>query len=156
MAGAERALRRSVLDRLIQTGEPEPRTEAESVRALKSAVMRDVEWLLNSRQIIDVAPEGFEELRNSVYHYGLADITSVSADSPAVRRELLQRVEQCVERFEPRLTAIRVSEVPAEGETTRNIRFRVEAMLKMDDPESIFFETVLDPGSGRFAVPPSQ
>jgi type VI secretion system protein ImpF len=156
MKGAERILRRSVLDRLFQTGEPEPRNSAESVRALKSAVMRDVEWLLNTRQIVDLAPAELTELQESVYHYGLPDITSVSADSPSVRRELLRRVEQCVERFEPRLTAISVSEAPLEGQSSRQIRFRVEAMLKLDEPESVFFETVLDPASGRFAVAGSQ
>jgi hypothetical protein len=31
------ALRRSVLDRLVQSGEPEPRNWYESVRALKSS-----------------------------------------------------------------------------------------------------------------------
>ena len=145
-----------MLDRLLQTGEAEPRSEAESVRALKNAVMRDVEWLLNTRQIINLAPKDCAELQDSVFQYGLADITSVSADSPAVRRELLKRVEQCLETFEPRITSVRVSEAQTQGDTTRSVRFRVEAMLKLDDPESIFFETVLDPGSGRFAVPPSQ
>jgi type VI secretion system protein ImpF len=156
MKGTERIIRRSLLDRLIQSGETEPRSQAESVRALKASVMRDVEWLLNSRQIATVAPAALVELQNSVYHYGLADITSVSADSPSVRRELLRRVEKCVERFEPRLASVRVSEAPSEAEGQRQIRFRVEATLRMDDPEPIFFETVLDPTSGRFAVPVSQ
>jgi type VI secretion system protein ImpF len=156
MKGSERIIRRSLLDRLIQSGEQEPRNEAESVRAMKSSVMRDVEWLLNSRQIATVAPAALVELQDSVYHYGLADITSVSADSPSVRRELLRRVEKCVERFEPRLTSVRVSGAPSEVEGQRQIRFRVEATLRIDDPEPIFFETVLDPTSGRFAVPASQ
>jgi type VI secretion system protein ImpF len=155
MKGAERILRRSVLDRLIQTGEPEPRNEAESMRALKSAVLRDVEWLLNSRQISILAPQDLTELGSSVYHYGLVDITSMSADSPSVRRELLRRVSQCVEKFEKRLTAIKVSEVKTEG-GGRQIRFRIEAMLRTDDPESVFFETVLDPTNGRFAVAGTQ
>jgi type VI secretion system protein ImpF len=154
--GAERIVRRSVLDRLIQTGEPEPRSAAESVRALKQAVMRDVEWLLNTRRIAILAPPVLEEVNDSVYHYGLADITSVSADSPSIRLELLRRVEQCVERFEPRLTSIAVREAGAPGERTRNIRFQVEAVLRLDDPEPIYFETVLDPGSGHFNVSGSQ
>ncbi len=158
MKGAERIVRRSVLDRLIQSGEPEPRTAAESVRALKDAVMRDVEWLLNTRRIATLAPPELSEVNNSVYHYGLADITSVSAGSVTARRELLRRVEQCVERFEPRLTSVRVTETAAAAgsETSRNIRFHIEAVLKIDDPEPIFFDTVLDPGSGRFNVPKSQ
>jgi type VI secretion system protein ImpF len=158
MKGADRIVRRSVLDRLIQSGEPEPRSAAESVRALKSAVMRDVEWLLNTRRIATPAPADLTEVNASVYHYGLPDITSVSAGSPAARRELLRRVEQCVERFEPRLTSVRVSEIGAAAgaESSRNIRFHIEAVLRIDDPEPIFFDTVLDPTSGRFNVPRSQ
>lgn len=153
MKGAERIARRSVLDRLIQTGEPEPRTAAESVTALKVSVLRDIEWLLNTRRIADPAPAVLNELVDSVYHYGLPDITSVSADSPSVRRELLRQVEECIERFEPRLAGVRVSEPPAE-EHSRHIRFHVEAMLRVGpDPEPIQFDTVLDPTSGRFNVP---
>jgi type VI secretion system protein ImpF len=157
MKGAERIVRRSVLDRLIQSGEQDPRTASESVRVLKDSVLRDVEWLLNTRRIAEVAPPELTELNNSVYHYGLVDITSVSAGSPSARRELLRRVEQCLERFEPRLTSVRVTELGAESgaESSRSIRFHIEALLRLDEPEPIFFDTVLDPGSGRFKVPRS-
>lgn len=153
MKGPERLARRSVLDRLIQTGEPEPRTAAESVRALKASVLRDIEWLLNTRRIADPAPAEFVELQESVYHYGLPDITSVSADSLARRRELLRQVEDCIARFEPRLDAVRVTETGGD-ENSRHIRFHVEAVLRLDpDPEPIWFDAVLDPTSSRFDVP---
>ena len=157
MKAAERIVRRSVLDRLIQSGEQEPRNSSESIRMLKDAVMRDVEWILNTRRIAELAPSHLTEVNNSVYHYGLADITSVSAGSPSARRELLRRVEQCVERFEPRLSSVRVSEPESEKsqESSRAIRFHIEAVLRYDD-EPIFFDTVLDPASGRFNVPRSQ
>jgi type VI secretion system protein ImpF len=153
MKGNDRIVRRSVLDRLIQSGAPEPRTAAESISALKTSVLRDIEWLLNTRRIADPAPAALEELHDSVYHYGLPDITSVSADSPSVRRELLRQVEECIERFEPRLGGVRVSEPPGD-EHSRHIRFHVEALLRVGgEPEPIHFDTVLDPASGRFNVP---
>jgi type VI secretion system protein ImpF len=153
MKEPERIIRRSVIDRLTQTGEPEPRTWSESARLLKRAVLRDVEWLLNTRRIADPAGDEFPELQQSVYHYGLPDVTSVSADSMAARRQLVRQVEQCLQQFEPRLTSIRVTEAAAKGEATRSLRFVVEGLLRMHpEPEPIAFDTVLDSGSGRFNV----
>jgi type VI secretion system protein ImpF len=153
MKEPERVIRRSVLDRLLQTGEPEPRTWSESVRVLRQAVLRDVEWLLNTRRIADPAPDGLDEVQNSVYHYGLPDVTSVSADSVAARRQLVRQVEACLRQFEPRLASVRVTEAPAERESSRSLRFLVEGMLQMDpEPEPIAFDTVLESGSGRFNV----
>lgn len=153
MRGTEPIVRRSVLDRLLQSGEPEPRTSIESVRARREAVLRDVQWLLNSRRIVDLAPPALVELQDSVYHYGLPDITSVSADSVARRRDLLRQVESAIERFEPRLQSVSVSEAPQPPEGSRSVRFHVEAMLRLEgDVEPIYFDTVLDPTSGSFNV----
>lgn len=142
-----------MLDRLLQTGEPEPRTESEAARLVKAAVLRDVEWLLNTRRIHQPAPAHLAELNDSVYHYGLPDISSVSADSPAVRREVLRQIADCLQRFEPRLSAVRVTERAAE-ENSRQVRFQVEAVLRLPDPEPIYFDTMFDSTSGRFVVPP--
>ena len=72
----------AVLDRLIDR-EPENRVEAplsraQSVRLLKSAVRRDLEWLLNTRRIADEPEEGFREVNRSLYLYGLPDFSAYS------------------------------------------------------------------------------
>jgi len=88
----ERTVQWSVLDRLIDTdphSAAEPSfTWAQSVRELKRALRRDLEWLLNTRRIVEPAPEGFNELRESLYHFGLPDVTSASAESPDTRNWL--------------------------------------------------------------------
>src|SRR5579883_2349319 len=75
----------SVFDRLIDD-EPKTRTEApptrvQSMRELKAALRRDLEWLLNTRQPLYPPPDGSEELPRSLYNYGLPDITSMSVSS---------------------------------------------------------------------------
>jgi type VI secretion system protein ImpF len=153
MKEVERVIRRPVLDRLLQTGEPEPRTWSESVRALKAALVRDIDWLLNTRRIAEPAPERLAELRESVYHYGLPDITSLSADNVETRRLLLRQVEDCLKLFEPRLSAVRVYEAEGEGNASRALRLVIEGVLDVHpEPEPVVFNTVLDAGSGRFAV----
>ena len=92
----ERTVQRSVLDRLIDT-DPDNASEpaltwAQSVRELKHAVRRDLEWLLNTRRIVTPAPEGWAELPRSLYHYGLPDITSLAAASVSAR-DFEHRVE---------------------------------------------------------------
>jgi type VI secretion system protein ImpF len=151
MKDSDRIVRRSVLDRLLQTGDPEPRTWQDSLRAAKASLARDVEWLLNTRSIADPAPEELTELRDSVYHYGLRDVSSLSADSLTARRELLRTVADTIERFEPRLSGVRVREVAKQAEGKREIHFVVEGMLRLHpEPEPVSFDTVLEATSGRF------
>src|SRR5437016_12583190 len=79
----ERTVQWSVLDRLIDTDPHSPAepsfTWAQSVRELKRALRRDPEWLLNTRRIGEPAPEGLNEPRASLHHFGLPDATSPSA-----------------------------------------------------------------------------
>jgi type VI secretion system protein ImpF len=151
MNDRSRVVRRSVLDRLVQTGEPEPRTWQDSVRACKAAVLRDLQWLLNTRRVTLEAGSELPELQQSVYHYGLPDVTSFSADSPTVRRALLRRIEAAIELFEPRLAGVRVSEAEDSQNGTRGVHFVIEGLLRLHpDPEPISFDTVLDAASGRF------
>ncbi len=154
---AERSVQPSLLDRLIDN---DPRssvdpqiTWAQSVKDLKDAVRRDLEWLLNTRRIVNTAPEAFEEVNRSLYHYGLPDISSLSADAPDTGVRLMRQVEETVELFEPRLSNVRVSPVETDEKGTRQIRFLIEALLEMEpDPEQVVFDTVLEISSCKFQV----
>jgi type VI secretion system protein ImpF len=153
----ERTVQQPLLDRLVDH-DPDERHEpamtwAQSVRQLKMSVHRDLEWLLNTRRTPEPAPEEFEELRHSLYEYGLPDITSMSRDSAGERQRLLRRVEEAIEIFEPRLTAVRVSLVEGEEETRREVHFLIEGMLRLDpNPEPVVFDTVLEVSSGEYKV----
>ena len=154
----ERTVQPSVLDRLT---DEDPRssadsrtTYAESLRVFKRAVQRDLEWLLNTRRSIEPADEDYDEVRRSVYNYGIPDITSMSRDSTAARKQLLRHVEETLAIFEPRLTNVRVSMVEVEGEALRReLRFVVEATLRLDPtPEQVTFDTLLHFSSGQIDV----
>jgi type VI secretion system protein ImpF len=153
----DRPVSQSVLDRLIDINPHEareiPLTRAQSVRALKTAVRRDLEWLLNTRSSIQTPPESYEHLENSVYMYGLPDVTSLSADSHDDRVELLHRIQQAISFFEPRLDHVQVSESQSNDPRQRQVRFLISAVLKMDpSPEHVVFDTVLDISSRQYAI----
>ena len=154
--GIERTVRQTVIDRLIDDrpgiGDV-PMTFNESVAALKRSLLRDVEWLLNTRRICEPASDDFPEVQRSVYHYGLPDITSLSAESDAAHRRLARALEEAIQLFEPRLMSVRVQPVEAKEAEGRRIHFVIEGMLRMEpNPELIVFDTVLDSTIGEFRV----
>jgi type VI secretion system protein ImpF len=159
MAGpaSERTVLLSVVDRLIDrrpglTADP-PMTWEESVRELKASLLRDIEWLLNTRRIAEPAADLMTEVQRSVYHFGIPDVSSLSADSSLSTQKLLQHVEETIRVFEPRLTRVRVLPAEQSGKERREIRFVVDALLRMDpNPERVIFDTVLETARGEFRV----
>ncbi len=147
-------LRPSVLDRLL--GEAGPAGGGSSpvgtVAGTRAAVMRDLEWLLNTRRLVD-AGEGRPELQRSVFRYGLADINSRPSGSALTASDLARDLQESIRLFEPRLSQVRVSLGDLGDEGTRVLHFVVEAMLDVD-PEAIpiAFDTRLEVGSGTFEV----
>lgn len=157
----ERTVRLSVLDRLIdeepRSGSDRPMTFSRSVAAMKAALLRDVEWLLNTRQVAEPAPESMPELRRSTYDFGLPDITSLSGGREAMSHQLAQQIEEAIQLFEPRLTGVKVSPSEVTDESKRQLRFTIEGLLRMDpSPERIVFDTVLDAGSGKILISDDQ
>ena len=156
----ERTAQLSVLDRLIDR-EPGVTSDAavtlaESVRQVKAALRRDLESLLNTRRTSEPAPEQLEEVRRSLYHYGLPDVSSLSQDSPDDRERLLRGLEDAITVFEPRLAGVRVTLDQTEIEARpheRTLHFVIEGTLQMDPtPERVAFDTVFELSSGECHV----
>lgn len=127
-------------------------TRSQSIRKLRDAVRRDLEWLLNTRQPIDPAPDG-SELEDSLYMYGLPDITSLSVANIRDRQRLAQAIQATVVKFEPRIANPRVGLVASTDEKMPMLRFAIEGMLRVDpNPEHVSFDTVLELASGEYKV----
>ena len=147
----------SVLDRLIDE-EPNsrvegPMTRSDSLRRLKAAVRRDLEWLLNAHQPVQAPPEGATELEKSVYTFGLPDICSMNLSSSSNAQDLARIMEGLVATFEPRLLAPKVSLIPGRGGPLPELRFSIEGLLAIDPmPEHVSFDTVLDVTGAEYHV----
>jgi type VI secretion system protein ImpF len=144
----------SVLDRLIDL-EPENRMEnplsrSQSVRVLKSAVRRDLEWLLNSRRICDPPDESLKEVNRSAYMYGLPDLSTLTMAATGDRNKLVRQILATINQFEPRLANVRLVLIETPDSAKKDVRLRVEAMLRMDPvPEPISFDTLIELKSGN-------
>lgn len=146
----------SVLDRLIDERPDEtreaPANRQTSLRLLKLAVKRDLEWLLNTRMIAEAPPAGLVEVNRSLATFGLPDFTSSTVKGPDDHDRLRHAVEEAVRVFEPRLQDVQVS-LEGAAEMERSVRFRIDARLKVDpSPEPVTFDTMLQLQSGEFRV----
>jgi type VI secretion system protein ImpF len=146
----------SVLDRLIdrdpKTRSEIPFTRAQSLRELKLALKRDLEWLLNTRKTIDPSPDSARETVRSVYHYGFTDISSKSVLSSRDHSDLVREMELAIAGFEPRLKRAKVPTEMTQG-SYRALNFGIEGTLCMDPaPEPVRFGTVLELGKGEYEI----
>jgi len=146
----------SVLDRLMdeepkRTQEP-PMSRAQSLRELRAALRRDLEWLFNSRATIEESPESLKEVERSVYNYGIQDTSSLYLRSGKDQEALARSIKTAITFFEPRLQSVKVVIQPA-SDDTRGLHFTIDGLLRMDPaPEPIFFDTLLEPTSGEYKV----
>ena len=153
----ERAVTQSVLERLIDqdpliASEPAP-TRNQSVRQLKASVRRDLEWLLNTRRTPEPAGHELRELEQSLFNYGVPDLTALNRESAHDRNRLARVIEETVAVFEPRLKKIKVVPLEAASGAQHILRFQIEGLLDMDpSPEHISFDTVLQLSSGEYQV----
>jgi type VI secretion system protein ImpF len=151
-----RPLVQPVLDRLIDQDKglrEDPNvTYAQSVRQLKTTLRRDLEWLLNTRRIAIEPPESSEELRRSLYYYGLPEFVGLSMTAFDDQSRILKSIETAISSFESRLTSVRVTMRPASA-VERTLYFVIEAILLIDPiPERITFDTMLELTSGEYHV----
>lgn len=148
----------SVLDRLTDNDPKSPTVEApltraESVRALKAGVRRDLEWLLNTRRNPDDPGLSRAETENSLYNYGLPDFSAYSIASPKDQTRLVRALQAAVKTFEPRIANVRILPLEITSTGLRTLRIRIEGLLLMDPaPEHISFDTMLQLTTGDFRI----
>ena len=128
------------------------KSRSTSLKELKQAVRRDLEWLLNTRHSIVDIPETLKEVNRSVAVYGLPDVIGMDMDNPNEQAGLVRAIEIALEIFDPRFTNPKITLEPITN-IDRVLRFRIEATLDIEPtPEPVVFDTVLEMGSSDFSV----
>ncbi|MCC7427680.1 MAG: type VI secretion system baseplate subunit TssE [Alphaproteobacteria bacterium] len=150
-------LQLSVLDRLIDdnpssTVDPR-RTRTQTLKDLRTAVRRDLEMLLNTRQRCRSTPEHLAEVNQSVVAYGLPDFATASMSGRDWRDSLRRAIERQVRLFEPRFVHVNVKVMDDGDGLERMIRFRIDALMHADPaPEPVVFDSMVEPSVQQFSV----
>src|SRR3954463_8945772 len=103
----QQGLMPSLLDRLIDPGsEGTAARHGYGIAQVVAAVHRDLEELLNTRQVLTDIPPACAELLRSVAVYGMPDLASVQAITSEQRGRIGRLLESVLLRFEPRLRSV--------------------------------------------------
>lgn len=153
-------LQPSLLDRLTDDA-PERSEESReerilSPRRLKSSVIRDLEWLLNTCDLASVQDlDPYPEVASSVVNFGMPDLAGRNLsglDVLILEREL----RRAILRFEPRILrqSLSIKAVIDEAQMTPNaIRFDIEGELWGSPmPQRLYLKTNLDLEDGTTQV----
>ncbi|MEM7497634.1 MAG: type VI secretion system baseplate subunit TssE [Pseudomonadota bacterium] len=154
---ADRPLRGSLLDRLIDddpsTLRDPPVDRREALAALREALRRDLELLLNTRCPPVTPPADLEALPESLSCFGTQDFFAAGLATREEREALARALEHQIARFEPRLVDLGVSVMPTRDPAQRMLRLRIQARFTPQPGlPALVFQTQLDPTTQRFTV----
>ncbi len=154
---ANQPLLPSVLDRLIDespgVSQEPPLHVTHVLRELKRSVRRDLEDLLNTRWRGSPLPEHLQELPGSLVNYGIPNFNGTHLQAAQDPDVLTRVIAEAIERFEPRLKQVRVEVLGSNQPLDRTLRFRIEAVLRVDPIEDrVLFNSTIDPSTGNIQV----
>lgn len=134
-------LQMSLLDRLAEGDDSRP-----TLARIRQSVRRDLECLLNARRSWLPLEASARELKTSVLGYGLPDFTVMDLSTEDGRQWLCDEVRETINRFEPRLTRVRVELRDGDTPIDRQLRLRIDAVLLVDPvPEPVAFDSQVEP-----------
>ena len=146
--------RATIIERLIDY-DPKTPSEACPLRTLnkgklKYSILKNLEWILNSRSSIPA--HLYDERELTVIEYGMPDFGSYSPENAEDRALLEKRIERCISVFEPRLQEVRVR-VDPKMEDEKSLRIYIEAKLFIETVrEPISFKTIFQDNIGTWEI----
>jgi type VI secretion system protein len=130
-----------LLDRIRVMAKNPSRRVTEDPKQMIRSVQEHLQRILNTRQgNVPIADD-----------YGIPDFTELMSGYPESQRVIERAIRNTIERYEPRLQAVRVA-ILGEEKDNLTLSFQISArMLLREGKDSVVFDSVLDAG-GRFTV----
>jgi type VI secretion system protein len=118
----------------IKTWKKEPlRRGKEEPRRVIDSVLRHLRRILNTKQGNVLIAED----------YGVPDFSDFLNALPDSIRDIEKNIRGAIQKYEPRLTGVRVNFIPQEDDPL-SLRFQITARLAMDSKTQVFIETIVD------------
>ena len=152
-------LQPSLLDRLTDDNRGSQRESRErwvlTLQQLRSAVLRDLSWLLNTDNLHTAELAAHPHVAQSVLNYGFPDLSGLTATNVKAT-ELTRVVRQVIRDFEPRLlpNSVQVKAVVSEDQYNPNaVTFEIKADLWAQPvPVDLLLRTEIDLETGQVTV----
>ena len=125
----------------IRAWEKEPKRRGkEDPRRIVDSVLRHLARILNTKQgNVLIADD-----------YGVPDSTNFAGSFEDSIREIEKALRGAIQKYEPRLTAVRVTFVPHE-EDRLSLRFQIIAKLSLESKNQVYIETIVD-SAGKIEI----
>lgn len=108
-------------------GGPDPKRMIDSI-------VRHLERMLNTRR-------GSAQIGED---YGIPDVTDLTSGLPDTLRDLERMIRNMIQKYEPRLTAVRIKFIP-QDENMLAVSFQIVARLILEgEKDPVVFESVMD------------
>jgi type VI secretion system protein ImpF len=118
---------------------------------LRTQVMRDLEYLFNSRRALADFPPDRDHLNRSLLTFGLPDFSEKGLVE-LLSDDLKHAVTQAIRRFEPRLSQVEI-DIDDEWRSGHVLRFHISALLNVEpEHEPVTFDTLLALDTRKFEV----
>jgi len=146
----------SLLDRLTAPSDAVSSSDPDSdrprqINQLRNQVMRDLEYLFNSRRALADFPAERDHLNRSLLTFGLPDFSDKGLVE-LLSDDLKHAVAQAIQRFEPRLSEVRI-ELDDEWQSSHVLRFHISALLNVEpEREPVTFDTLMALDTRKFEV----
>jgi type VI secretion system protein len=120
-----------LLERIRMREKMPDRSTSEDPKKIVDNIMLHLQKVLNTRQGgVQIAED-----------YGLPDFNDVMHSQSGAPREIEKSIRQTIQKYEPRLKAVRVKYIPLE-ENLLALNFEIHARLALEDhDQSIVFES---------------
>ena len=143
----------SLFDKLFDDSPVAPVRRRLTLEQLKDSVARDLEFLLNTRAVIDHEQiADFALASRSVIGFGLSDFAGLSLASVHDRRNICVSIERAIAQHEPRLRDVRV-ELELDRKAVNALFFSIKAVLVVRPAqEPVSFDAMLQPTSLQYSV----
>ena len=155
----------SLLKRL-EDDEPRKEKESRNKRILsfdkfRKSVLKDLEWLLNSRADRFLRPDGsnqldeYPEVAKSVLNFGIPDLCGQTVSGVSVT-DVERRIRQAILNYESRIVPgslrVRVDTRP-EAMESNAVTFEITGELwALPAPDPLYYRTEVDLETGRFEI----
>lgn len=117
------------------------------------SVRCNLENLVNTRLNSLLYLEEFQELRHSLFNYGIPDFTNNYLASNQNKVYFCQFLQQKIEKFEPRLKNLTLHMYEVEKSPIITLKLRIEALLLLNtSPERIIFDTAIETNNYSFYI----
>lgn len=101
------------------------------LETLHQLIRENLEQLFNTQSLLEQIPHEYPELKQSILNYGTPNFLQQQFAHKTAQHLLVRAFREMIERFEPRLSQVRVSILNDDTQVDRTLELRIDAAIHL-------------------------